>query len=225
MHLRRHCFGAAALAASLAAAWPCRAQDMERDLPRGRFAEDSFEMLVTGAFIQGVGEVHDNEGDTIPSTGPGASAGLALGYRVTPSVSVALGGAFEGYQQLEPWTNGDDAAFLPAMSVGADFQVQLPDEVAAPWMRAGVGYRWLWVPDDDLEHGPQFLRLAGGVDLVAADGFALGPWLGTDLTMLTWWEGSEIAGGPSVFFQGGVRVLLNFEGMAGASPALDVASD
>jgi hypothetical protein len=210
---------ALSLFAAMALAQPARAADEEGEaLLHGR---RSFELTFLSGYAQGAGRLRTYADQSVLVTGPGAAFGAKFGFRGNPFISVALGGDFAMYSTLDPWHPQDQEHRLArAMSVALDLEMHAAG-LAAPWGGLGLGYRSLWVPQPDtlaFEHGPELLRLAGGVDFVAADGVALGPWAGADLGMLTWRHGDDVENGVTLFFQLGLRAVLNFESMAYEPP-------
>jgi hypothetical protein len=216
-------FRALSLAAAMALALPCRAQDGDDQEPL-RHGHRSVELTFSGGYAQGAGRLRSYADETVVATGPGGAFGLEIGYRATRHASIRGGGSYSMFAPLQAWHVDDpEERIARALSVGFDVDVHPnPEGLVAPWGGLGLGYRLLWAPQPDdalvLEHGPQLLRVSGGVDFVAADGFTLGPWAGADVGLLTWRNESEIDSGVTVFLQLGVRAVLNFESMRQAPP-------
>jgi hypothetical protein len=79
----------------------------------------------------------------------------------------------------------------------------LPYDRIDPWIRAGVGYRMLWVvgdaaTSDTLWHGFQFVKLNLGVDLRTTEDIAIGPMIGLDLNEFVWRNPSGAAGDEEI---------------------------
>jgi hypothetical protein len=182
----------------------------------GRY--DAVELILHGGYAMGVGRIHSVGPDALNATGPGVGAGLFVGWRATPAVAVGGSGAFESYAPLGDWYPGfDDGRFARAMSLGLDVHLYpSPEGLTSPWFRLGAGYRVMWLPaperDYVTEHGPQFLRLGGGVDVMANGTFSAGPFAAADLGLLTWRDGQQIEDGVTFFFNAGVRAVFDVGG-------------
>jgi hypothetical protein len=55
--------------------------------------------------------------------------------------------------------------------------------------------------------------LGGGFDIIASDGFALGPFASTDIGITTWDNGGAVETGVVVFVQSGIHLVFNVESM------------
>jgi hypothetical protein len=160
----------------------------------------AFELAVAGTYTQGL---------TSPATGTGATdltkAGGAVevqaGYRLIPQLSLSLSGE---YNEFLPGDRLSSSASTRGLVAGANATYHLlPYDRIDPWIRAGVGYRMLWVvgdaaTTDALWHGFQFVKLNVGVDLRTTEDIAIGPMVGLDLNEFVWRNPSGAAGDQEI---------------------------
>lgn len=205
-----------AFAGLAASSTEARGTEREKKLDRGA---DSIEVDLATHFGQGLGVLRTTDDDTVHTTGPGLGVGLMVGARRSPHALIGVSALYEMFSRAEHWYPGDDGdRWARSLRLGLDVVFHpSPFATTSPYLSAGVGYRVLWVPATDTsvatQHGPQFLRLGGGFDVIAADGFAIGPWASADLGLTTWDNGGAIESGVTVFIQSGIHFVFNVEGM------------
>ncbi|NUP06682.1 MAG: OmpA family protein [Polyangiaceae bacterium] len=156
-----------------------------------RAPKNSFELGVNGGYTQPFGEI--NAGNDIHHlVDAGGAVGLALGWRISPYVSV------EGVGQYHESTTGDDlnssTTDVRGVSTGVQATVHMmPYERVDPLLSFGSGYRMMWIVPEGAPntflHGLSLARATFGVDFRATDSVALGPQVGADLNMFLFEDG------------------------------------
>jgi hypothetical protein len=150
--------------------------------------KQAFELAVGGTYTQGLSSPAGGMGTT-DLTKAGAAVELQAGYRLMPELSLSLSGEYNEFNQGDRLSS---SAGTRGMVAGANATYHLlPYDRIDPWVRAGVGYRMLWVvgdatTPDTLWHGFQFVKLNVGVDLRTTEDLALGPMVGVDVNEFVW---------------------------------------
>lgn len=155
--------------------------------PRERIARDyipastgAVEITVGGTLQQLTGSLSDARGSM--SEGPGVGGEVAVGYRLTPNLTLGAYGTLAGFSD----TDADDVATWSAGAY-ADWHFR-PATSFDPWIRLGVGPKAMWsgeraIVARRLAGGEA--RLAAGVDYRVSPSFAIGPVIGVDAAMYT----------------------------------------
>lgn len=202
--------------ASLTAGSTARGAEREDGPRHGR---ESVEVELATHFGQGLGMLRTTDDDQVHTTGPGLGLGLMVGARRSPHAFIGVSALYEMFSRAERWYPGDDGdRWARSLRLGLEVVFHpSPFGTTSPYLTAGVGYRVMWVPADEksvaTQHGPQLLKLGGGFDIFATDGFAIGPWASADLGITTWDNGGAVESGVAVFVQSGLHFVFNVGSM------------
>jgi peptidoglycan-associated lipoprotein len=151
----------------------------------------ALELTVGTGYTEGFGQLTNDVG--MPSVAQaGMAVDLGISYRLSPHWSIGTMGEFQEFQAERAHS---------ALGAVAGFQAAYhfaPYRRVDPWISLGAGYRWLWevynnspnVPvggntPQVLTQGIQMARLLVGMDLRMSQEFAMGPFIGADLTEFT----------------------------------------
>lgn len=148
----------------------------------------ALELAVSGTYTQGLTAPAGGVGAT-DLTKAGGAVELQVGYRLVPALSLSLSGEYTEFVRGDLLSSSAGTRGLVA-GANATYHM-LPFDRIDPWVRAGVGYRMLWVvgdttTSDTLWHGFQFVKVSIGVDLRTTEDVAIGPMVGIDLNEFVW---------------------------------------
>lgn len=179
-----------------------------------RAPRQAFELGVATGYTQGFGNVYPGRpvGDVANA---GVTAGIGLGYRVSPGFSIGATGQYQGYNASNVLPRGTTTRGAAA-GVEGTFHLAPYDRVD-PYVSVGAGYRMLWErPEGDapstLTHGFELGKVQVGLDLRASEGVAISPVIGADVNMFMWraGEGAE----PTALSRRGLSTFV-FAGLEG----------
>jgi peptidoglycan-associated lipoprotein len=148
----------------------------------------ALELTVGTGYTEGFGQLTGDVG--MPSVAQeGMAVDLGIGYRLSPHWSIGTMGEFQEFRAERAHSALGAVAGLQAAYHFA------PYRRVDPWISLGAGYRWLWevynnspnVPVNGntpqvLTQGIQMARLLVGMDIRMTQEFAMGPFIGADLT-------------------------------------------
>ena len=176
----------------------------------------AFELTLTTSLVAGMGQVPGGGGDSVSETlDQGTSVAVAVAYRASPTWALELGTAYELYDK-GPTMAAATSARGAVARVSTTYHFDSSSRTD-PWLKGGVGYRWLQQSDSlgtsHEFHGFELTGLAVGLDLRVDPRFAFGPALGADLNLLLW-DRSHAATDPrlSIFLYLGVQARVDFSG-------------
>jgi len=189
-------FGIAATAGALASAFACavaspafaQAYGSDVALPPLKAPRQAFELGLSTGYTQGLGLIH--AGRTIGElAGGGMGAGLELGYRANPNVSIGATGQYSAYNANDTLARGTRVWGANA-GVAATFHTA-PYQSVDPWISVGTGYRMLFQAPSGaarttMTHGFELAKMEIGVDVRPSDSVAIAPTIGADLNMFMW---------------------------------------
>ncbi len=205
--------GAVALAGFAA---PAAAQTVEREMVPAplRAPRRAFEVNADVGYTQGFGAVGGGRSMRDVAEA-GVGLGVGVGYRASPTFSIAATGQFQGLNASNTLPRGTQARGATA-GIEATFHAA-PYEHADPWVSVGAGYRMLWeVPGGSapstLTHGFELAKVSIGVDLRPSEDIALSPMIGADLDMFSW--RSPTGGEMTALSDRGVNAFV-FAGLRG----------
>jgi hypothetical protein len=150
---------------------------------------NAFELQVRGGYNQPFGRFSRfNGGSVTDVTQAGGDVNLGLSLRGTPHSSIGVTGGYGQYGSDQPGTA------IRSVVAGLDYTYHaMPDQRLDPWLSVGVGYRAMWIDPNNQQatmlHGFQLARVMLGLDAVATDDMAFGPYIGADLNMFLWQSG------------------------------------
>jgi hypothetical protein len=147
---------------------------------------NSFELKVGTGYTQGFGNIAPGR-SIINVAGAGIGVSADADYRINPMLSA---GAEVQYQEFTTENNTGSRGL--AANVGATMHAK-PQMAGDPWMRLGVGYRFLWDVghidarnNTNMFHGFDLLTAKVGYDFRPSPDVALAPVVGADLQTFIW---------------------------------------
>jgi hypothetical protein len=167
------------------------AQETEQAAPTPLAApKGAFELEVDTGYNRGFGAIEARPGGAMSSVARGGiGAGIGLGYRATPELSVA--GTVQ-YQELSAAPEQPRGTRVRGAGLGVEGKLHLrPYERVDPWLGLGAGYRMLWIAPEGpgnnvLTHGLELARARVGLDIRVSRDVALGPVIGGDMNLFIW---------------------------------------
>ena len=205
----------AALAAAFTAATAGTALAQENDESYLRHHVDpprnALELTVGTGYTEGFGILANDVG--MPSVAQeGMAFNFGIGYRLSPHWSI---GAMGEYQKFQAERSSAVDGAVTGLQAAYHFA---PYRRVDPWISLGAGYRWLWEVYHDSAPNtpvngktPQVLtqgvdaRLLLGMDIRMTQEFAMGPYIGADLTVFTSQNIAAVDNpGTSVFVHAGL---------------------
>lgn len=190
--------------------------------------EEAFELTIGSGYTQGFGKLQKGGSHDVSDTaGPGLSVDMGLGYRLSPSWTVGIGGAYTAFTKGDSLAQGESVGGAIGR-IDASYHFE-PFSRLDPFLNAGAGYRYLCEcnatggrPGAKL-HGFELLGLAAGLDIRVDRQIALAPLVGVDLDSF-FWNGTTAIADPrlSVFAYGGLQARFDIGGSYARSSSLAV---
>jgi hypothetical protein len=224
----------AALATIVAAAGTARAQSAPGAETARSFWDQSvaapsqaFELTVGSGYTQGFGQYQKGSANNMKDiAGVGIGIDLGVGYRLSPTWMLGASGAYQAYQAGN--FEGDTSAGGATARLDATFQLA-PYSRLAPWLKGGVGYRYLCecgTPSTRAGarlHGFELLNLNAGLDMRFDQQIALAPLVGASLTTFLWDRTDAIVDPRlGVFVYGGLQARFDIGGSYGRPMSIAV---
>ena len=181
---------AAALAQTVTTTDTTIQETTTRDTTTGHTIRGPRQALELGAdlgYTQGFGSTH--RGNPVSSlAGPGVSAGLDVGYRISPELSIGATGRYQAFNTPEGMETGARSSGVTA-GIEATIHAR-PYSRVDPWLSLGTGYRMIWNSpengDSTMTHGFELGRVELGLDLRPSSEVSVSPVIGADLNLLPW---------------------------------------
>jgi outer membrane protein W len=148
-------------------------------------AHDALEIAIGGSVSQGAGKT--GTGANVEDlAGPGGSAEIQIGHRLTPNLTLGGYGTLEGYSTGNLLNERMNDVVGASLGIKGDWHFR-PARSVDPWVSAGGGMRFLWIDENNTNttalRGIDLARVQVGVDYRISKSFAIAPVIGATATM------------------------------------------